>query len=154
GGAVVFQQGAFGQLHVQVRWLQPVAFQYLLHEGRQLQVVEVGGREIDRHRRHSQPLPPPLRQLPTGLLQHPATQGSDQTALLGQGYEAVRWNGPQGRMLPARQGFKPVQTPHRQFDLWLVIQLQTTSLQRLPQRYLQGKTLLGGAAQRQAEEAD
>src|SRR5690606_34837461 len=77
----------------------------------------------------------PLRKLRAGQLDHLVTQGNDEPAAFSDGYEAVRVDETEFRMLPANQGLIANDAHVIKPDLRLIVQDQLV----LPERF--GKTL-------------
>jgi hypothetical protein len=131
----VGHHGAFGDFDLQqfrrtATFLQGV--NHLLHR---LFPTELKGRDIDADGDAFAGTLPSQR-LRAGLRQHPATQGKDQTRLLGQGNELGR-AGPGGVSTgPARQGLGRHHFTTGQIHDGLVMHLQGLLLQGQAQRLL------------------
>jgi hypothetical protein len=95
----------------------------------ELAAVELQRRQVDRQ--------PDVRRpsggLRAGLVQHPASEHVDQADLLGQRDEVVGRDHATARMAPAQQRFERHDALIGQHDQGLVVQLECTGLDRLPQ---------------------
>src|SRR3990167_8990330 len=123
------------------------------HAG-QVEVVEVGWRQVDRYRRNQQALTAPFSQLATGFAHRPEPQLIDQAALFGQGNKTRRGDFTKLWMVPARQRLDAIQQAVWHAHLWLVVELQLVQFEGLAQGALQGQALLGQQVQFVAEEAE
>ncbi|MNS81169.1 hypothetical protein D3C72_1148730 [compost metagenome] len=116
--------------------------------------MEIGRRQVHRHRRHPQAVVAPDSQLRTRLAQRPVAQVADQAAFLGQRHEARRRNVAQRGMTPAGQRLHPIQAAVLQPHLRLIVQAQRLGFQRIAQRGFQGQAFLRLAVHFGAEERD
>ena len=96
-------QDAFGQFQFQARGLEAGFGEQSPHQAGQVALVELAGRQIDRH---AQPGPAVLMQLADfadGGAQHPLAQRQHQAAVLGDRDEAGRRQQPEFGVIPADQ---------------------------------------------------
>ena|GEM_PF-6024659 len=96
----------------------------LAHEMYEIRAGELPGANIDRqmsNERH--PNRQPRIELTAGAIEYPATDEMDQAGFLGHGYERVRRNIAQLRMVPAQQRHGP-DHPAADVELRLEIQRQ------------------------------
>ncbi len=146
------QHHALGDFQHQIRRRQPEFGQRRRDHAWQVQVVEIGCRQVHRHRRHAQAVVAPDRQLRAGFSECPVAQVTDQPALLGQRYKARRRDVAQRRVTPAGQRLHPVQAAVLQAHLRLVMQAQCLGFQRVSQRRFQRQSFLRLAVHFRAEE--
>ncbi|MNS75758.1 hypothetical protein D3C72_1092860 [compost metagenome] len=100
-------------------------------------MVQLYGRQVNRHAQFAEPLVVPFAQLPTGLVEHPFADGDDVAILLGQWNELIRWDHAQFRMLPAQQCLDTDHAMIAVADLWLVDQVQLVARQGFAQVFFQ-----------------
>ena len=96
-------------------------------------MVQLHGRQVDRHAQLGHAAVVPDTQLTTGLVQHPFTDFNDAAVLLSQRYEQIRWYQPAFWMVPAQQGFHTNYAVIVIGDLWLVDEVEFVALQRSAQ---------------------
>ncbi len=99
--------------------------QQSLHDGGELRVEQVAGRDVHRH---GEPLAvrAPARALRKRLIEDEAGQGAHQPGVLGQRDELERGDEAEAGVDPADQGLDRVDHPVDQVDLWLVVELELT----------------------------
>jgi len=133
---------AFAQLHLEVAGGQGIGPQQPGYRLRQLRVLEVAHRQIDRDGQ-LQPGQMPHPALPQGGIQHPVGQRFDQAGALGQRNEFVGRKQAVLGMLPAHQGLHAHLLAAGDRHLGLVEQQQLVALQALAQAAHQRQPLIG-----------
>src|SRR5690606_28442778 len=103
---------------------QGVAVQGTGNHVAEVRVVQLDGRQVDRHAQVRQALVLPFAQLPASLVQNPFTYRDDGAALLGQGNEQVRRHHAALGVVPAQQRLDAGHPLVAQTDLRLVHQVE------------------------------
>lgn len=107
--------------------------------------IQLLARHIDGQERQVVPRVLPAMQLRQGLLDHPAADAADQSALLRQGNEAVGGDGFAALGVPTQQGFCAHQPPLA-IPLRLVMQLQFLALDGTGQALFEIEAFADGLA--------
>ena len=123
-------QDGFGQLQLQQGAGQAVLTQHRRHPVDEVVLLELQGRDIDRHRHH-QPGGAPQRGLAHRLHQHPVADGDDEAGVLGHRDEGTGRDLAQRRVAPADQGLGADHRAAAQADLRLVVQAELLAGQGL-----------------------
>ena len=100
------------------------------HQLWQLGLVELDGRQVDRHFQVREACLVPGLQLRNGILEDPFPDLQNLATVFGHRNEFGRGNGAQLGLLPAQQGFDAAYLPGVQADLRLVVQGELIALQR------------------------
>ncbi len=111
-------------------------------------------RDVDRDRRHRQPLRPPQPGLPAGRAQDPGAQPVDQARALGDRHELGRRHPALALVPPAQQRLRASNLAARKLDLRLKEQLQQIAVERLAQRCLEILPALDRRVHARLEEAE
>ena len=108
GGAFhVFDQGAFGQLQLQVAGCQPGRLQRGADFADEAGLGQLARRDIHRHPHRLAEAGDQALGGAAGFVQHPAADRVDQAGFLGDADEVAGGDAPQLRMVPADQRFQP-----------------------------------------------
>ena len=112
--------------------------QRTLHFVCKLRIVELTGREVDRHLKtiHG---PRPLTRLTAGFINCPFAHADQQTHFLGYWQKCTCWYDAHAIWLPAQQRLKAHDCARCRIDLWLVMQPQLIALDRLTKPALELK---------------
>ena len=150
----LFQQQAFGQLQFQQPGRGARVGQGGEQPGDEVRVAELPGAHVHGHRQVGRGrVAGPGCQLLARAAQHPAPQGDDQPALLGQRDELRRPHQSALRVLPAHQRLGAL-GPILDVVLQLVVQAQLVALEPHPQMGLQRSTGRDGELHVGVEEAE
>ncbi len=136
-GARIVHQGAFGQLQFQQARFESGLVQGRQHDLRQVLVLELLGRQVDRDAQQAPRQALPGARLAAGGAQHPFADRHDQAGLLGQRDEFGRRHQSALGMAPAHQGLDPDDLGRAHVALGLVDQVQLVVLQRAAQAHLE-----------------
>ena len=85
----------------------------------------------------------PVARLGAGLGQHPLTDRQDQAGFLGERNKFRRWYQAPVGMLPADECLGAPDLAGHDVHLWLIVQQELATLERMPQAGFEGQTALG-----------
>lgn len=139
----VLHGGGFGDFQSQVTGLQPMAGEGGFHLFQQAGAGQLYGGEIDGHAPVRVSRVTPAAHLAARLIDDPVADGDDESALLRQGQEAGRRDGPLLRVLPAQQGLGTDHLAATGSVFGLVVQGELPPLQGVLQLLLQQELLVG-----------
>ncbi|EKD34269.1 MAG: hypothetical protein ACD_75C02412G0002 [uncultured bacterium] len=142
-------QGAFGAVHHDaLRHFQheppggePRIGECPLHHIHQIPLLELAGRNVNRHLHWWVAGLLPLPVLAARGPQHPFAQGNDEPRFFREGDEARRRHEPHGGVLPADQGLHARDLPVLNVDLGLIVEHQLFPLKPLAQVVFKRKPL-------------
>jgi hypothetical protein len=111
GALVVLEEGALGDLDLQIAGQELVTAQALRHRLEEAGVGELKARDVDGDRRNEEPALPPCLDLPARLLDHPAAERPDQPRLLRDGMNSAGGTAPSSGFDHRRRASRPATSP-------------------------------------------
>src|SRR5690606_18008099 len=151
GQALGIRRKGFGDFQFQAVKLE-ITLPHLAQQAlAEIGLTQLQSRDVNRHPRRAA-LRLPALQFIKGEIQHFPAEFDDKAAALSQGYETIRVEQAELRMLPAHQRLIADDLHRLQANLRLVVQHELVLVQGRPQRLLQRELLDVRQVQRRVEE--